>query len=151
MVQEQGPKGLQLRHFELAAAGLAVTLLVLCSLTIILLRLFSATSWSVSAVDSLSQFPSHLMLAAALLGGSIALSRGEALKIEVLNGLLGTDLRRRVARTVAALGLAFYLVFLAIIARHITVDYNPLVAFIYMPLFLIIGLKLARIAFGKTA
>ncbi len=151
MAQEHSRTGVQLRHIELAVAGLAVTLLVFCSLAIILLRLLSATSWSVSAVDALSQFPSHLMLVAALLGGSIALSRGEALKIEVLNGLLGSGMRARAARIVAATGLVFFIVFLALIARHLTVDYNPLVAFIYMPLFLIIGLKLARIAFGKTA
>jgi TRAP-type C4-dicarboxylate transport system permease small subunit len=139
------------RRAELAVAGAAVVLLIACSLTVILLRLFSATSWSVSLVDSLSQYPSHLMLVAALLGGSIALSRGEALKIEVLNGLFAAATRDRITRYVAAIGLVFYLGFLALIGRHLTVDYNPLVAFIYLPLFLIIGLKLLWIALGKKA
>ncbi len=139
------------RRAELAVAGIAVILLIACSLTVILLRLFSATSWSVSLVDALSQYPSHLMLVAALLGGSIALSRREALKIEVLNGLFAEPTREKIARYVAAIGLIFYLGFLAVIGRHLTVDYNPLVAFIYLPLFLIIGLKLVWIALGKKA
>jgi len=139
------------RRAELAVAGIAVILLIACSLTVILLRLFSATSCSVSLVDALSQYPSHLMLVAALLGGSIALSRREALKIEVLNGLFAEPTREKIARYVAAIGLIFYLGFLAVIGRHLTVDYNPLVAFIYLPLFLIIGLKLVWIALGKKA
>ena len=139
------------RRAELAVAGAAVILLIASSLSVILLRLFSATSWSVSLVDALSQYPSHLMLVAALLGGSIALSRREALKIEVLNGLFAEPTREKIARYVAAVGLIFYLGFLAVIGRHLTVDYNPLVAFIYLPLFLIIGLKLVWIALGKKA
>ena len=66
-----------LRRIELSVAALAVIGLVLTSLAIILLRMFSSTSWSVGAVDTLSQYPSHLMLIAALIGGSLALAHRE--------------------------------------------------------------------------
>ena len=66
-------------------------------------------------------------------------------------GLFAEATRARITRSVAAIGLVFYLGFLALIGRHLTVDYNPLVAFIYLPLFLIIGLKLVWIALGKKA
>jgi hypothetical protein len=53
-----------------------------------------------------------------------------------------------VARLVAAIGLLFYLGFIALAIRYLTVDYRPVVAFVYLPLFLLIGLKLAVIRFG---
>jgi TRAP-type C4-dicarboxylate transport system permease small subunit len=137
-----------LTRIELGLAAIGVVLLIACSLAIILLRMLSQSPIAVSLVDNLSQYPSHLMLVAALLGGSIALTRGEALKIEVLNSFLSDTSKRRVARLVAAIGLLFYLGFIALAIRYLTVDYRPVVAFVYLPLFLLIGLKLAVIRFG---
>ncbi len=137
-----------LARLELGIAAIAVVLLVACSLTIILVRMLSQSPAAVSLVDSLSQYPSHLMLVAALLGGSLALTRGEALKIEVLNSFLGESSKRRVARAVAAIGLVFYLAFIALAFRYLTIDYRPVVAFVYLPLFCLIGLKLLLAGFG---
>jgi len=137
-----------LARFELWTAALTVVLLVSCSLTIILVRMLSQTPGAVSLVDSLSQYPSHLMLVSALLGGSLALSRGEALKIEVLNSLLGEANKKRVARLVSVIGLLFYLGFITLALRYLTIDYRPVVAFIYLPLFCLIGLKLLLAGFG---
>ncbi len=136
--------------FELWMAAASVLLLVACSLTIILVRMLSQSPWAVSLVDTLSQFPSHLMLVAALLGGSLALSRGEALKIEVLNNLLGEAGKKIAARLVSALGLIFYLAFMALAIRYLTIDYRPVVAFVYLPLFCLIGLKLVLIRPGAS-
>jgi TRAP-type C4-dicarboxylate transport system permease small subunit len=130
-----------LRKIELSAAAAAVTLLVLCSLTIIVLRLFTSTAWSVGAVDALSVYPSHLMVIAALLGGSLALSRGETLKIEVLNNLLSENHRALVQRIVAIVGLIFFAGFIALVVRYLTVDYRPVVAFVYLPLLFLILVK----------
>jgi TRAP-type C4-dicarboxylate transport system permease small subunit len=137
-----------LSRIELYAAALAIVLLVTCSLTIILLRMLSQSPAAVSLVDTLSQYPSHLMLVAALLGGSLALTRGEALKIEVLNSFLGEESRKRVARMISLLGLLFYLGFIALAVRYLTIDYRPVVAFVYLPLFCLIGLKLLLVGFG---
>lgn len=130
-----------LRKIELSAAALAVTLLVLCSLAIILLRLFASTAWSVGAVDVLSQYPSHLMVIAALLGGSLAISRGETLKIEVLNNLLGEKRREQVRRLVALVGAIFFAGFIALVVRYLTVDYRPVIAFVYLPLMVLLLAK----------
>ncbi|MBN8222245.1 MAG: TRAP transporter small permease subunit [Spirochaetes bacterium] len=130
-----------LRKIELSAAALAVSLLVLCSLAIILLRLFTSTAWSVGAVDTLSQYPSHLMVVAALLGGSLALSRGETLKIEVLNNLLNNRSRVLAQRIVSVLGVIFFGAFIALAVRYLTIDYRPVVAFVYLPLLLLILVK----------
>jgi TRAP-type C4-dicarboxylate transport system permease small subunit len=88
------------------------------------------------------------MLVAALLGGSLALTRGEALKIEVLNSFLGEESRKRVARMISLLGLLFYLAFIALAVRYLTIDYRPVVAFVYLPLFCLIGLKLLLVGLG---
>ncbi len=130
-----------LRKIELSAAATAVTLLVLCSLAIIVLRLFTSTAWSVGAVDALSAYPSHLMVIAALLGGSLALSRGETLKIEVLNNLLTEKRRVLVQRIVAVVGVIFFGGFIALVVRYLTVDYRPVVAFVYLPLMFLILVK----------
>lgn len=130
-----------LRKIELSAAALAVSLLVLCSLAIILLRLFTSTAWSVGAVDTLSQYPSHLMVVAALLGGSLALTRGETLKIEVLNNLLNNRSRVLAQRVVSVLGVIFFGAFIALAVRYLTIDYRPVVAFVYLPLLLLILVK----------
>ncbi|GAB4429968.1 MAG: hypothetical protein OHK0011_12540 [Turneriella sp.] len=137
-----------LARLELWAAAVAVVLLIACSLTIIMVRMLSQSPAAVSLVDNLSQYPSHLMLVAALLGGSLALTRGEALKIEVLNGFLGEANKKRVARWVSAIGLLFYLGFIALAVRYLTIDYRPVVAFCYLPLFCLIGLKLLLVGFG---
>lgn len=137
-----------LRKIELSAAALAVVLLVLCSLAIIVLRLFASTAWSVGAVDTLSQYPSHLMVIAALLGGSLALSRGETLKIEVLNNFLGGPRRALVQRIVAVVGCIFFAGFLALVVRYLTIDYRPVVAFVYLPLMGLLFLKLLLLSFG---
>ncbi|MFZ5627570.1 MAG: hypothetical protein ACOY5B_00465 [Spirochaetota bacterium] len=137
-----------LARLELWAAALAVVLLVACSLTIILVRMLSQSPGAVSLVDNLSQYPSHLMLVAALLGGSLALTRGEALKIEVLNSFLSETNRRRVVRWVSAVGLLFYAGFIALAVRYLTIDYRPVVAFLYLPLFCLIGLKLVLAGFS---
>jgi len=139
---------LVLRKIELAAAAMAVILLVLTSLTIILLRLAPSAAWSVNAVDALSQYPSHFMVVAALLGGSLALSRGETLKIEVLNNLFSPERRNKIARIVSVVGLIFFAIFLAVIVRYLTIDYRPVVAFLYLPLMLLIFVKLAAVSFG---
>lgn len=137
-----------LRKIELSAAALAVVLLVLCSLAIIVLRLFASTAWSVGVVDTLSQYPSHLMVIAALLGGSLALSRGETLKIEVLNNFLSGPRRALVQRTVAVVGCIFFAGFLALVVRYLTIDYRPVVAFVYLPLMALLFLKLLLLSFG---
>lgn len=137
-----------LARVELYLAALSVILLVGCSLTIILVRMLSQSPAAVSLVDGLSQYPSHLMLVAALLGGSLALTRGEALKIEVLNSFLREANKRRVARWVSVIGLLFYLGFMALAVRYVTIDYRPVVAFVYLPLFGLIGLKLVLTGFG---
>jgi TRAP-type C4-dicarboxylate transport system permease small subunit len=134
--------------FELGLAAAAIILLVLCSLAIIVLRSLSESAASVSVVDWLSPYPSHLMLVAGLLGGSLALSRGEALKIEALNGFLSETKKKSVARIVSAIGLAFYLGFLVLAVGYLTVDYRPVVAFVYLPLFCLIGLKLILVGFS---
>lgn len=131
-----------LARCELWSAALTVLLLVGCSLTIILVRMFSQSPSAVSLVDRLSQYPSHLMVIAALLGGSLALTRGETLKIEVLNTLLGTASRKRVQYVVAVAGMLFYAGFIVLAVRYLTIDFRPVVAFIYLPLFCLIGLKL---------
>lgn len=136
-----------LRRIELSVAALAVIGLVLTSLAIILLRMFSSTSWSVGAVDTLSQYPSHLMLVAALIGGSLALTRGETLKIEVLNNFLSPANHKRVARAVVIVGVVFFLVFVALIVRYLMIDYRPVVAFVYLPLMGLIALKLVVLGF----
>lgn len=136
-----------LRKVELSVAALAVFGLVLTSLAIILLRMFSSTSWSVGAVDTLSQYPSHLMLIAALIGGSLALTRGETLKIEVLNNFLSPQNHKRVARAVVIVGVVFFLVFVALIVRYLMIDYRPIVAFVYLPLMGLIALKLVVLGF----
>ncbi len=136
-----------LRRIELSIAAAAVILLVLTSLAIILLRMFSSTSWSVGAVDTLSQYPSHLMLVAALIGGSLALTRGETLKIEVLNNFLSPVNHKRVARAVVIAGVIFFLGFVALIARYLMIDYRPVVAFVYLPLMALIALKLVVLGF----
>jgi TRAP-type C4-dicarboxylate transport system permease small subunit len=138
-----------LRLFELSVAALAVVLLVLCSVAIILLRLTATSAWSVGAVDTLSQYPSHLMLIAAILGGSLALTRGETLKIEVFNNILPEKSRQLVARLVAVIALLFFCVFIALIIRYLGVDYRAHVAFIYLPLMGIILVKLALLAFSR--
>lgn len=143
--------GETLRKVEVLSAAVAVVALVLTSLTIILVRLLAQSSWSVSLVDTLSQYPSHLMVVAALLGGSIALTRGEALKIEVLNGLLSETNRRRVKRAVAVVGLFFFLGFLAFAVRYLSIDFRLVVAVIYLPLFLLLAFKLLLISTGKIA
>ncbi len=136
-----------LRKVELAVAAISVIALVLTSLAIILLRMFASTSWSVGAVDTLSQYPSHLMLVAALLGGSLALTRGETLRIEVLNNFLSPANHRRVARAVVIVGVLFFLVFVALIVRYLMIDYRPVVAFVYLPLMALIALKLVVLGF----
>ncbi len=136
-----------LRRIELSIAAVAVIGLVLTSLAIILLRMFSSTSWSVGAVDTLSQYPSHLMLVAALIGGSLALTRGETLKIEVLNNFLSPENHKRVARAVVIVGVMFFLVFVALIVRYLMIDYRPVVAFVYLPLMALIALKLFVLGF----
>ncbi len=136
-----------LRRIELTVAALAVIGLVLTSLAIILLRMFSSTSWSVGAVDTLSQYPSHLMLIAALIGGSLALTRGETLKIEVLNNFLSPENHKRVARAVVIVGVIFFLAFVALIVRYLMIDYRPVVAFVYLPLMGLIALKLVVLGF----
>ena len=136
-----------LRRIELSVAALAVIGLVLTSLAIILLRMFSSTSWSVGAVDTLSQYPSHLMLIAALIGGSLALTRGETLKIEVLNNFLSPENHKRVARAVVIVGVIFFLAFVALIVRYLMIDYRPVVAFVYLPLMGLIALKLVVLGF----
>ena len=136
-----------LRRIELTIAAGAVILLVLTSLAIILLRMFSSTSWSVGAVDTLSQYPSHLMLVAALIGGSLALTRGETLKIEVLNNFLSPDNHRRVARAVVIVGVLFFLAFVALVVRYLMIDYRAVVAFVYLPLMALIALKLVVLGF----
>jgi TRAP-type C4-dicarboxylate transport system permease small subunit len=138
-----------LRRIELSAAALAVTLLVFCALGIIVLRLFSSTAWSVGAVDTLSQYPSHLMVIAALLGGSLALTRGETLKIEVLNNLLDDRRRALVQRLVSVVGLIFFAGFVALIVRYLTIDYRAVVAFVYLPLLLLIFVKLLWLSFNR--
>lgn len=138
-----------LRRVELAIAAIAVTLLVLTSLAIILLRLFASTAWSVGTVDTLSQYPSHLMVIAALLGGSLALTRGDQLKIEVLNGILSEQNRERAHRIVSAFACAVFAVFIALIVRYLTVDYRAIVAFGYLPLMFIIWLKLFWLSLGR--
>jgi TRAP-type C4-dicarboxylate transport system permease small subunit len=135
-----------LRKAELGAAALAVLLLVGCSLSIILLRLFATSPWSISAVDTLSSYPSHLMLMSALLGGSLALSRGETLKIEVFNNLLSPKAKAFVMRIVAVFAVLLYLTFLALAIRYLTIDYRPVVAFGYLPLFTLLGIKLIWIS-----
>lgn len=137
-----------LARLELGIAAIAVVLLITCSLTIILVRMLSQSPAAVSLVDNLSRYPSHLMLVAALLGGSLALTRGEALKIEVLNSFLGETSKRYVARLVVVIGLLFYLAFIALAFYYLTIDYRPVVAFVYLPLFCLIGLKLALVGFG---
>lgn len=136
-----------LRRIELSIAAAAVVALVLTSLAIILLRMFSSTSWSVGAVDTLSQYPSHLMLVAALLGGSIALTRGETLRIEVLNNFLSPANHKRVARAVVIVGVMFFLAFVGLVVRYLMIDYRPLVAFVYLPLMALIALKLVVLGF----
>lgn len=139
-----------LRRIELSAAALAVVLLVFCSLAIIILRLFASTAWSVGAVDTLSQYPSHLMVVAALLGGSLALTRGETLKIEVLNNLLNENRRALVQRLVSIIALIFFSGFIALIIRYLTIDYRSVVAFVYLPLMALILVKLLWLIFrGK--
>lgn len=140
-----------LRKIELTIAAAAVVLLVLVSLAIIILRMTTSTAWSVTAVDLLSQYPSHLMLVAALVGGSLALSRGETLKIEVLNGLMSRGNRVRVARAVGVIGSLFFIGFLALIVRYLMIDYRPIVAFVYLPLMLLIGVKFAVYGFTQKA
>lgn len=136
-----------LRKVELTLAAASVVSLVLVSLAIILLRLFASTAWSVSAVDTLSQFPSHLMLIAALLGGSLAISRNETLKIEVLNNFLSKANHARVARAVLLIGLLFFVAFVALVVRYLMIDYRAIVAFVYLPLMCLIALKLAVMGF----
>lgn len=138
----------QLARIELFLAAVSVVLLVGCSMAIILLRMLSQSPEAISLVDALSHYPSHLMLVAALLGGSLALSRGETLRIEVLNSFLSDANKNRAARWVSAIGLLFYLGFLALAVRYLTVDYRPVVAFVYLPLFCLIGLKLVITGFG---
>lgn len=136
-----------LRRIELSVAALAVIGLVLTSLAIILLRMFSSTPWSVGAVDTLSQYPSHLMLVAALIGGSLALTRGETLKIEVLNNFLSPQNHKRVARAVVIVGVVFFLAFVGLVVRYLMIDYRPVVAFVYLPLMALIALKLVVLGF----
>jgi len=148
MTQESPGRALRfLRTFELSVAALAVILLVLCSLAIILLRLTATSAWSVGAVDTLSQYPSHLMLIAAILGGSLALTRGETLKIEVLNNILPEKGRQLVARLVTVIAFLFFCGFIALIVRYLAVDYRMHVAFIYLPLMGLILVKLAVLVF----
>ncbi|MBV6492693.1 MAG: hypothetical protein LDLANPLL_00690 [Turneriella sp.] len=131
-----------LRKAELYLAAISVSLLLLTSLTIILVRMFSSTAWAVGLVDLLSQYPSHFMVVSAFLGGSIAISRGETLKIEVLNNVLGEKAKKIVQRLVAFLGIVFFGAFIAIAIRYLTVDYRPMVAFLYLPLLILIWLKI---------
>lgn len=127
---------------ELFLAAIAVALLVICSVTIILIRMFAHDAGAVALVDTLSQYPSHLMLISALLGGSLSLSRNEALKIDALGTLLGDTPKFYLTRSVAILGFVFYLGFLALAVGYLVVDYRPIVAFAYLPLFCLIGYKL---------
>lgn len=138
-----------LRRVELTVAAISVALLVLTSLAIILLRLFASTAWSVGTVDTLSQYPSHLMVIAALLGGSLALTRGDQLKIEVFNGILNEQNRGRAARIVSAFACLLFAVFIAIIVRYLTVDYRAVVAWVYLPLMFLIWLKLLWLGLGR--
>lgn len=139
-----------IRKIELYAAALAVVALVLTSLTIILLRMFSTSAWSVGVVDTLSQYPSHFMVVAALLGGSIAMSRGETLKIEVLNSVMGKQAQVMTRRIVALLGFVFFGVFIALAVRYLTIDYRPVVAYVYLPLMVLLWLKILAEVFVKT-
>lgn len=138
-----------LRRVELTAAALAVALLVLTSLAIILLRLFASTAWSVGTVDTLSQYPSHFMVIAALLGGSLALTRGDQLKIEVFNGVLSDKNRDRAHRMVSGFACLLFGAFVALIFRYLSVDYRPVVAFVYLPLMAVIWFKLFWLALGR--
>jgi len=139
-----------LRRIELSMAAAAVILLVLTSLSIIILRFSASSAWSVAAVDTLSGYPSHFMLTAALLGGSLALSRGDTLKIEVLNPLLSEVMRAKIQRVVGILGAAFFIVFIALALRYLAVDYRPIVAFLYLPLISLIAIKLLWLAFQRS-
>lgn len=138
-------------QFELLLAAIAVVLLVLCSAAIILIRMFARDAGAVALVDTLSQYPAHLMLMAALLGGSLSISRNEALKIDALGSLLDDQMKLRLARWVTALGFVFYMGFLVLVAGYLVVDYRPIVAFVYLPLFCLIGFKLLIAFFSSPA
>ncbi|MCS6972334.1 MAG: hypothetical protein NZL89_04845 [Leptospiraceae bacterium] len=135
-----------LSRAELLLAGVAFVLLLACSLCIILLRGFFAGAWSVRTVEVLSQFPPHLMLVSALLGGSLALSRGSVLRIEALNSFLPSKAQKPVGRSVALFALLLYCGFLFLVLRYLTVDFRAVVAFLYLPLFVLLGVKLAILA-----
>lgn len=131
-----------LAKIELYFAAAAVTLLVLTSLSIILIRSLSHSAWAVSAVDTLSAYPSHLMLVAALLGGSLAISRGESLRMEVLNSFFSQARKRTIEKIVAAFAFVFFSLFLGLAIRYATIDFRWIVVLLYFPLFFLIALKL---------
>ncbi|MCX7633132.1 MAG: hypothetical protein N2Z22_07360, partial [Turneriella sp.] len=63
-----------------------------------------------------------------------------------LNGFLPSKAQKPVGRSVALFALLLYWGFLFFVLRYLTVDFHAVVAFLYLPLFVLLGVKLAILA-----